>query len=491
LKLLISAVVAGIGYAFAFEPFSYWMFLPFAFAMFFCLLHNKSLTFRFLLGFFFGLAYWLIHINWLSILSPWVLLITAVALSLIYGFFASLTYVFQRNKYWLLAYGLTFLTLESLLNYWPFGGFNWGTIGYVSAKNPLAPLVSGIGVFGLSILIISSSFLIIVIFNLIKQRAFSASIAVLLIWLIPVGFLQVLAISQNSEASDESLRVGAVQGNVPRLGLEFNAQRKAVYENHVSETLKLIQTGENFDLIVWPENAPDVDPFENPEVILELNQLSLNSKSPILVGSRMNSSLGPVNASILVTGETTYENAFYYAKKKLVPFGERVPFEDYLAPIASNFGPISNSLVPGETIGILNLEENRVVGLLICFEVAWGQLAKELVDSGAQVLIVQTNNATYGLTTQLAQQFNIATLRAMESQRQVLTVATSGISGLVDKDGSIVWQAEEFEAESKSLEVNLYSKRTLGGQFNYYLQIIVLLSFMALLLFSIIKKRKI
>lgn len=486
---LLAAAVAGILLALAFEPFGFWIFAPIGLAIFIYVLHQVSIFHKFLIGVIFGLGFWLIQINWLSVLSPIVLIITAVALSIFYGFFAVVTEIYQKSKFWPIFTALSFLTLESLLNYWPLGGFNWGTIGYISANNPFSNIVQFIGVFGLSILIFILSVSLVMGFLLLKTKAFAAATVLLIIWALIPGVIELTGSRQEAAAVSSKMRIGVVQGNVPRLGLEFNEQRKAVYQNHLTETTRLLnKSSDSFDLIIWPENAPDVDPFANKEVLNELNELAQSAAAPILIGSRIESESGPINAGILISGETELVSAFLYAKQKLVPFGEKVPLEKFLAPIAANFGPISGSLIAGNSAGILDIDGKKI-GLLICFEVAWGQLAKEVVEQGAEVLIVQTNNATYGLTSQLAQQFNIARLRAIESQKEVITVATSGISGQIDRDGTVLWQADEFVAASAALESNLYQGTTLGLILNYYLQIVVVSIFGLFVLIKLIIDR--
>lgn len=396
-------------------------------------------------------------------------------MSFFYGAAAASTYLFKDSKIWSIFYSITFLALESLFNYWPFGGFNWGSYGFITVDNPFSNALAVVGVFGFSVLIMTFTILIIEFFRLYRLKAYGPIIVSMMLWIGFVGFLDLIDSKFNQIIDSGELSIAAIQGNVPRLGLEFNAQRKAVYQNHLTETQKLLKGNPELDLIIWPENAPDVDPFANSEVINELNLLAKIADTPILIGSRMQTSDGSVNASILIEGDTKLDNSFIYAKQKLVPFGERVPFESYLGPIASNFGPITQSLNAGERTGILEITDNKL-GLLICFEVAWGQLALSAIDSGAEVLIVQTNNATYGLTSQLIQQFNIAKIRAIESQRQVLTVATSGISGLVDQDGSVIWEADEFVPTSAVLNVDLYEGKTLGILLNYYLQIMIMVA---------------
>lgn len=439
---------------------------------------------------FFAFMFWVIHINWLTVIGLPVLIITAFSLSIFYGVFASLTHFFDRSKLWPIGYAFTFLTLEILLTYWPLGGFNWGSLGYISASHPFIKLVEILGVFGLSIFIILFSTVLIYAFEVAKNGGREASLIIVILWGLLPGLLFVLVENNIESEKSGEISIAAIQGNVPRLGLEFNEQRKAVYQNHIDETLKLIENSsdQNYDLIVWPENAPDVDPFANPEVINELNLLSQNADVPILIGSRMQSEMGPINASILITGNTTRDNAFIYAKQKLVPFGEKIPVEDLLGPIAAGFGPIGESLVAGTTPGILTISQASI-GLMICFEVAWGQIAKNVVEEGANVLLVQTNNATYGLTNQLSQQFNIAKLRSIESQKEVITVATSGISGHLSKSGETLWIAKEFSAASEILKVSLYDGENIGVLMNIYLQFFVIVLWVLLLTWSLSSAR--
>jgi len=489
LKKYFLVMAAGLTLSFAYPPHDLWLLAPLAWAFLIYSLHNSTAKERLMVGFLFGFSFWIIHINWLMVLGWPVLLITAIAISVFYGLFSMATIVFRNSSYWLVGYALIFLSLEVMLNYWPLGGFNWGSLGYISAQHPLTKLVEITGVFGLSLLIMSFSVILILIYKLLRQQAFTAALASFLSWTLIVGFI-LIAVEENDNVSIGELTIVAIQGNVPRLGLEFNAQRKAVYQNHVRESEKILDANANLpiDLVVWPENAPDVDPFRNPEVIDELNRLSIKAGAPLLVGSRMQSGIGPINASILITGDSTLDNAFFYAKQKLVPFGERIPFEKYLAPIASNLGPLSENLVAGKQPGILQINQS-IIGLMICFEVAWGQVAYQTIKDGAEVLLVQTNNATYGLTGQLEQQFNIAKLRSIESQKEVITVATSGISGHLDKSGVVKWQAPEFQAASKVLEVKLYQGINIGLKSNYYLQLLVVGLTLALAAHSLIRGR--
>src|SRR5690606_8320954 len=94
-----------------------------------------------------------------------------------------------------------------------------------------------------------------------------------------------------------SVTVAVVQGNVPRLGLDFNAQRRAVLDNHVQATLALadrVAAGlvPRPDLVVWPENASDIDPVANPDAGAEISRAADAVGAPILVGALVRDGAG-------------------------------------------------------------------------------------------------------------------------------------------------------------------------------------------------------
>ena len=101
-----------------------------------------------------------------------------------------------------------------------------------------------------------------------------------------------------------------------------------------------------------------------------------------------------------------------------------------LAKLFERLDQIPRDMVPGTEPGVLDLA-GTTIGDVICFEVAYDGLVHEVVDGGAEMLVVQTNNATYMGTGQVEQQFAIARLRAIETSRYVVVVATNGVSGII------------------------------------------------------------
>ncbi|MDH3959586.1 MAG: apolipoprotein N-acyltransferase, partial [Actinomycetota bacterium] len=87
-------------------------------------------------------------------------------------------------------------------------------------------------------------------------------------------------------------------------------------------------------------------------------------------------------------------------------------------------------------------------GIVICFEIAYDELVRDAIRAGGQVLVVQTNNATYGGTGQPEQQLAITRVQAVAAGRATLVAATSGISAVIGSDGNPTWESREFTSDS-------------------------------------------
>src|SRR3712207_4871036 len=150
-----------------------------------------------------------------------------------------------------------------------------------------------------------------------------------------------------------------------------------------------------------------------------------------------------------------------YSKTHPVPFGEYIPMRAQLAKLFERLDQIPRDMVPGTEAGALDVA-GTTLGDVICFEVAYDGLVHEVVDRGAELLVVQTNNATYMGTGQVEQQFAIARLRAVETSRYVVVVATNGVSGIIAPDGSVVERAEVRDTVVMEQDVPLRTVVTLG-----------------------------
>jgi apolipoprotein N-acyltransferase len=161
-----------------------------------------------------------------------------------------------------------------------------------------------------------------------------------------------------------------------------------------------------------------------------------------------------------------------YVKTRPVPFGEYIPFREQLAGLIGRFDRIPRDFAAGPVPG--NLDVAGVpLGLVICFEIAYAGVVDAVVDGGAQLLAVQTNNATYGGTAQPAQQLAITRMRALEFGRTVVVAATSGISAVITPDGIAVADLGEDEVGWMVEEVELDAALTGASRFGHLVEAVL------------------
>ncbi|MBA3523839.1 MAG: apolipoprotein N-acyltransferase, partial [Geodermatophilaceae bacterium] len=277
----------------------------------------------------------------------------------------------------------------------------------------------------------------------------------------------ILPVAGDAPAGTPTATIALIQGDVPEPGLNFNATRRAVLDNHVRQTLDLaerIQAGTESqpDLVIWPENSSDIDPYRNADAAEQIQRAVAAVGVPILVGAvRVNdddtlSNVGIVWAPVTGPGQN-------YVKRHPVPFGEYIPFRDTLEKLFPIVNEVPRDFVGGDEVGLLDADGIQI-GDVICFEVAYDGLVRDVVDAGAEVLVVQTNNATFGYTDETYQQLAMGRIRAVEHGRSVLVVSTSGVSAVIDADGSVQEASGLFVPATFVAEIPLRTDRTLASR---------------------------
>jgi apolipoprotein N-acyltransferase len=237
--------------------------------------------------------------------------------------------------------------------------------------------------------------------------------------------------------------VAIVQGNVPRLGLDFNEQRRQVLDNHVTATEDLarqVAAGQSPQpaLVVWPENASDIDPLRNPDAARQIAAAATAIKAPILVGAVLRGDPGTnqvKNVGLLWQPVTGPDLAQMYVKRHPVPFAEYIPLRRIARLVSTEVDRVRSDMVAGTTAGVVRTGP-AVLGDVICFEVAYDEIVRDTVTGGAQLLTVQTNNATFDVA-EARQQLAMVRLRAVEHGRESLMVSTVGVSAFVSASGRV------------------------------------------------------
>ena len=262
----------------------------------------------------------------------------------------------------------------------------------------------------------------------------------------------------------------AVQGSVPKLGLDFNERATEVFYRHLTQTEKAIANGKKPNLIIWPENSVDVDPFKNQKIGQAITSLVDKYNTPIIVGAVLRNDGKLQNASILFepkTGATTS-----YLKRHLTPFGEVMPLRSTL----TFFSDLPNQIEdfsPGNS-AIIHKVGQANIAPIICFELIDDRLIQSSADS-ANLFVVQTNSATFANTAESAQQLAITRIRSIEHARYSVSVSTVGISAIIDTNGIVLKSTKENIAASINSAVALNATRTIYDRVGQFAWVLVML----------------
>jgi len=280
-------------------------------------------------------------------------------------------------------------------------------------------------------------------------------------------------------------QVAAIQGNVPRArNLPQQLSSSQVTQNHVATTLTLaaqVKAGRlaDPDLVIWPENSTDNDPFQNPSVYAELSATVAAVGRPVLVGEVLNDPRRNVGQLwVPGRGPTTA-----YVKRQLVPFGEYIPFRGLISSFSNlpSLQPID--FTPGHRAVVFDTGDIRL-GDVICYEVGFDNLVRSEVTAGANLLAVQSNDADFEIDGQLGeteQQTAMARIRAVETDRAVVYASTTGESTIIAPDGGLIAHSGVWQRAILDARVPLVSYRTLADRIGAWPEyVIVMLTVLAL-----------
>ncbi len=374
------------------------------------------------------------------------------------------TAIVTRLRWWPVFVPLVWVLEEALRSRIPWGGYPWGRLAYSQAEAPYA-WISRLGGLPLLTFWVAALGTLLLVAVLEGRRNRRVSLAALIVLIVLVVLGRSLALY--APAPRGSAVVAVVQGGTPQMGMGAMDVRRQVLDNHVNQTLALaadISSGKTRQpqLVIWPENSSDLDPFSDPSAAVEIQKAADAVKAPILVGAVVNVPGQPQslwNVGIVWNPDTG--PAQRYAKTHLVPFGEFIPMRDLIGGWFADFQRISRDFVPGTKPGVMEAGGLRI-GDIICFEVAYDDIPRDVLNAGAQLLVVQTNNATYGATSQPDQQLAIERLRAIESAGNLAVAATTGITALIDSNGIALQRLDSGETGYLVSQVDLAGSRTLS-----------------------------
>ncbi|MEU4000723.1 apolipoprotein N-acyltransferase [Streptomyces fungicidicus] len=465
-----AAALSGLLLYVSFPPRTLWWLAVPAFAVFGWVLRGRSWKAALGLGYLFGLGFLLPLLVWTGVEvgpGPWLALalIEAVFVALVGAGIAAVSRLPGRPV-WAAA---LWIAGEAVRARAPFSGFPWGKVAFGQADGVFLPLAAlgGTPVLGFAVVLCGFG-----LGELVRQalrarrtgdlRRGAAVVAVLSVAVPPAAALAARSLVSDT-AEKGTVTVAVVQGNVPRLGLDFNSQRRAVLDYHARETERLaaeVAAGraEQPDIVLWPENSSDIDPFANADARAVIDRAAKAVDAPISVGGVVDRDGRLLNEQILWDPRKGPVDT--YDKRQIQPFGEYLPLRSLVGAINDEWtSMVRQDFSRGDRPGVFRMG-GAGVGLVTCYEAAFDWAVRDTVTAGAQLISVPSNNATFGRSEMTYQQLAMSRVRAVEHSRAVTVPVTSGVSAVIMPDGKITQRTGMFVADSLVQEVPLRSSQT-------------------------------
>lgn len=324
---------------------------------------------------------------------------------------------------------------------WPFGGVPISDLAIGQVAGPLAPLARIGGVELLTgVTVAIGVILAALVTGTRRVRLIAGACAVAVVVLIGVA-----RVVPHGGDTGDTVRIAAVQGGGPQGTRAINTDMTKVFNRHFEATETIDR---DVDVIVWPEDVVDLNEGDIADAGSDhgrsLASLARTRDATIIAGVVQREGDDAFrNFSVVVEPDGDFGDR--YDKVHRVPFGEYVPLRAIVEPFG---GPslTSRDAIPGTGPAVLHTDEGTF-GVVISWEVFFGDRARAAIRDGGEILINPTNGSTYTGTLVQTQQVAASRLRALESGRWVVQVAPTGFSAIIDPDGTVHARTGISEAE--------------------------------------------
>jgi apolipoprotein N-acyltransferase len=381
------------------------------------------------LTFFGGLIWWLSELGLIAVIP---LVIVQGAFFAAYGWWLTGYNDRPAGTWALLAVG-GWALMELVRYRFPVGGFEWGAAGYALSDQAwarsIAPLVGTTGVTVLAVIAVVALLLMV----LGERRAWLAMVGA---GLLVIG-IATWAWNLPTPGHSVALDTVVVQGSTP---CPFEHcppdERLRTFEQHLELTRQL-EPG-SADLVVWSEGSTgsfNADPVQNPEIGAAIGAEARRIGAWFLVGSdRPINETHWVNANVVFNpdGEIVGE----YQKQRPVPFGEYIPWRpvfDWIPELAQ----VPRDMIPGDGPVVFPLGDGVEMGSVISFEGGFSRYPRQHAQAGANLMVVATNEGSYGTTPGSDQFIGMTRMRAAELGMPVIHAAVTGKSVFIGESGEL------------------------------------------------------
>jgi apolipoprotein N-acyltransferase len=436
----------------AFAPYQIWPIAILSVSLFLGLLHNQSRKKATFIGFAWGAGLFGFGISWVhvsidtfggmpKVASFFLMFMLVCYLALYPALFAwSLTRFLAKST------PITFILGSAILwliwdwaRGWVLTGFPWLQLGYSQIDSPLSSLapIGGVDLVTFALVIISAS---ITAFLIHKRWMFS---------IIPIGLfvLSLLLSSIDWVIPDEtrSKSVALIQGNIDQSKKWLPTERWPTMMKYMD----LTRENWDADIIIWPEAAIPAFEREVQSFLYSVDAAAKLNESAVITGVvTYNDDLEYYN-SVIALGQTPYGDYDYqthhrYHKHHLLPFGEFVPLESLLRPLAPLFNLPMSSFSRGDYVQENLIANNQAMTPALCYEIIFNELVRANTTDETDYILTLSNDAWFGQSIGPLQHMEIARMRALELGKPVVRSTNNGVTAVTDHTGKITAQIPQF-----------------------------------------------
>ncbi|WP_068546908.1 apolipoprotein N-acyltransferase [Thalassotalea crassostreae] len=492
-KRYVPNFLLGAIMVFSYAPFSLWFVSIAALSIWIYLLNEQDKKQAFRSAFAFGLGFFGVGISWVHvsieqfgglplIVSILLMVLLCAYLALFTGLAAYLAARFNQNKVSLVYLPFTWLIAETLRGV-VLTGFSWLSIGYSQIDGPFAALAPIIGEIGISFIVILIACLLVSIVNKQRLKLNSAILASVVIVTIIASQLSFV------EKTGKVINTALVQGNIKQ-ELRWDKQAEQnIIDLYIDQTTELYK---NNDLIIWPEAAiPRLEPLSQ-DILSKLNHEAAQANTALITGiiNYEPDSSAFFNRLIVLgnknvddnEGDYYWRNSNHYDKHHLLPIGEFIPFQELLRPIAPLFNLPMSSFSRGDYVQ-KNLIANGIqIAPLICFEVVFSKQLAANFDNDTEILLTVSNDAWFGASHGPDQHLEIARMRALEYARPMLRATNNGLTAVIDHNGRISADIEQFTLSTLQTKVDVVTGTTFYSDYGIHLDKLLFVVFALMLI---------